>query len=216
MAKKKSSKKVVKKTAKKSAPKAKAKPTKKKVAAKKTIKKTTAKKKTATKKKKTTVKKNSKPFITHASSVQEGMVAQYFEGLDQNGTLIKSSDYIGKTIILYFYPKDDTEGCTAESCSLRDEYQYLNNSNFVVIGISADDVKSHKKFADKYMLPFSLIADTDKKIISAFDVWGRKQLAGHIYDGIVRTTFIIDPDGIIRNIIRKVDTVNHAQQVLSL
>ncbi len=166
--------------------------------------------------KKAVKKKSAKPFAPHRTALKEGMVSQYFEGVDQNNQLIRSSDLIGKTIILYFYPKDDTPGCTAESCSLRDEYKYLSNSNFVVIGVSSDDVKSHKKFADKYELPFSLIADTKKEIISAFDVWGKKQLAGRIYDGIVRTTFIIDPDGVIRNIISKVDTENHAQQVLSL
>ncbi len=155
-------------------------------------------------------------FVQHLTSLKEGSVAPYFEGVDQNNKLIRSSDLLGQNIILYFYPKDHTDGCTAESCSLRDENTYFIDNNYVVIGVSADDVKSHKRFAEDYMLPFSLIADTDKTIINAFDVWGTKQLAGNIYDGIVRTTFIIDPDGIIKHIISKVDSANAAQQIRSL
>jgi peroxiredoxin Q/BCP len=155
-------------------------------------------------------------FKQHVTSLREGMVAPYFEGLDQFGNLIRSSDYIGKTIVLYFYPKDFTEGCTAEACSLRDEYQYLENNNYVVIGVSADSVESHKEFSDELNLPFSIIADTAHNIINAYDVWGPKQLAGKIYDGIVRTTFVIDPDGIIQNVVTKVDSAHHAQQLLNL
>ncbi|MBI2720813.1 MAG: thioredoxin-dependent thiol peroxidase [Bacteroidetes bacterium] len=155
-------------------------------------------------------------FKAHATKLREGTPAPYFEGLDQNGHLIKSTDFIGKTLILYFYPKDFTEGCTAQSCSLRDEYQYLNKNNYAVVGVSADDVQSHNKFAEAYRLPFPIIADVDKKLINAFDVWGKKQLAGRIYDGIVRTTFIIDSDGILKTIINKVQSENHAKQILSL
>lgn len=156
------------------------------------------------------------PFVPHATSLREGMQAPYFEGKDQHGNSVRSSDLMGKTIVLYFYPKDDTPGCTAESCSLRDEYQYMSNNNYAVVGVSADDVESHQRFADKYNLPFPLLADTDHNIIKAYDVWGQKMLAGNIYDGIVRTTFIIDGDGIIKNVITKVDTANHAKQVMEM
>jgi peroxiredoxin Q/BCP len=155
-------------------------------------------------------------FVPHQTHLKAGQKAPHFYGIDQNGNSVDSKNFAGKTIILYFYPKDDTEGCTAESCSLRDEYQYLSNNNFEVIGVSADDEYSHKKFAGKYDLPFSLIADTEMVIIKNYDVWGTKQLAGRIYDGIVRTTFIIGTDGIIKTVITKVDTVNHAQQILGL
>lgn len=155
-------------------------------------------------------------FVAHSTSLKEGMGAPYFEGLDQFGNLVKYTDFPGKTIVLYFYPKDFTEGCTKEACNLRDEYRYLADRNYQVIGVSADDVSSHNKFAAEYQLPYPIIADTGMKIIRDYDVWGRKQLAGHIYDGIVRTTFIIGPNGIIRNIIRQVDNANATQQILSL
>lgn len=155
-------------------------------------------------------------FKAHTTKLREGTPAPYFEGLDQNGHLIKSSDFIGKTLILYFYPKDFTEGCTAQSCSLRDEYQHLNRNNYAVVGVSADDVQSHNKFAEAYRLPFPIIADVDKKVIGLFDVWGKKQMAGRIYEGIVRTTFIIDADGILKTIITKVQSEDHAKQILSL
>ena len=157
-----------------------------------------------------------KPFQPHSTQIKPGVPAPNFEGIDQHGRHVSKRDFAGKTIILFFYPKDDTEGCTKEACSLRDEYRYLNNNNYAVVGVSADDEYSHKKFADKYELPFTLIADVDMKIIRAYDVWGQKQLAGNIYDGIVRTTFIISPFGMIKDVITKVDTANHAQQVLEL
>lgn len=160
--------------------------------------------------------KEKAPFVPHATSLREGMQAPYFEGKDQHGNSVRSSDLMGKTIVLYFYPKDDTPGCTAESCSLRDEYQYMSNNNYAVVGVSADDVESHQRFADKYNLPFPLLADVDRNIIKAYDVWGQKMLAGNIYEGIVRTTFIIDSDGIIKNVITKVDTANHAKQVMEM
>jgi peroxiredoxin Q/BCP len=160
-------------------------------------------------------KTEDEPFVLHSTGLIEGSIAPYFEGKDQDGNTVRSSDFIGKTLVLYFYPKDFTEGCTAESCSLRDEYQYLNNNNYAVIGVSADDVDSHRRFADEHKLPFTLIADVDHKIINDYDVWGWKELAGHRYEGIVRTTFIIDPDGIIKNIITKVDNANAAKQILS-
>lgn len=155
-------------------------------------------------------------FVPHSTSLREGMSAPYFEGRDQHGNTVRSSDFMGKTIILYFYPKDDTPGCTAESCSLRDEYLHLSNSNYAVVGVSADDIDSHQRFAEKYNLPFPLIADTDRAIINAYDVWGPKMLAGNVFDGIVRTTFVIDGDGIIKSVVTKVDTANHAKQLLEL
>lgn len=212
----------VKKAAKKKAVK-KAKPAaKKKVAAKKP-----AVKKAAPKAKSAPVKKAAAPvvatpkieqpaFVPHATSLREGMSAPYFEARDQHGNTVRSSDFMGKTIILYFYPKDDTPGCTAESCSLRDEYLHLSNSNYAVIGVSADDMDSHQRFAEKYHLPFPLLADTDRTIINAYDVWGPKEVAGNRYDGIVRTTFVIDADGIIKNVVTKVDTANHAKQIMGL
>ena len=230
---KKTVKKAVKKTAKKVVKKAAKKVSKKvtKKVVKKAVKKTIAKAKPAPKKKvsvkKTAAPKAAKPvanvtapkvekapFVAHTTSLQAGMMAPYFEGKDQHGNSIKSSDLIGKTVILYFYPKDDTPGCTAEACSLRDEYQYLSNNNYVVLGVSSDDEASHLKFADKFNLPFSLLADTNHAIIKAYDVWGAKQFMGKIYDGIIRTTFVIDNDGIIKNVITKVDTANHAKQIL--
>ncbi|MGZ3866808.1 MAG: thioredoxin-dependent thiol peroxidase [Bacteroidia bacterium] len=142
-----------------------------------------------------------------------GDIAPHFEGLDQDGNRISLNDFEGKTLILYFYPKDDTPGCTAQSCSLRDEYTYLRESNNAVVGVSADDVRSHKKFAEKFSLPFPLLADVNMDAIKAYDVWGQKMLFGRAYDGIVRTTFIIK-DRIIQRIITQVDTEGHGKQVL--
>src|ERR1700757_3266461 len=165
--------------------------------------------KKATKKvvvKKTPAKKST--FVKHVTHLKAGDAAPNFSGKDQNGNLISLNDFAGKTLVLYFYPKDDTSGCTAQSCSLRDEYKYLAQENFAVVGVSADNVKSHKKFADKFSLPFPLLADINKEAISAYDVWGKKMLYGRIYDGIVRTTFIIR-DGIIIRVITDIDKENH-------
>ncbi|MBK6523119.1 MAG: thioredoxin-dependent thiol peroxidase [Bacteroidia bacterium] len=197
---KKVAKKVVKKTVKK--------------AAKKVIKKAPKKvaKVTSTK----AVVKTGPKFKQHKTHLQVGERAPFFEGIDQNGNTVSSYLLGGRNIILYFYPKDHTEGCTAQACSLRDEHYFLGTSNYVVVGVSADDQESHLKFASKHSLPFPLIADTNMEIIKAFDVWGTKQLAGRIYDGIVRTTFIIGADGIIKHIITDVDTKEHAKQILAL
>lgn len=220
---KKSAKKTVKKAVKKAAKKT-AKPVAKKKVAAKVNKPSTAKVKAVKiavpvqeiSTNHTPTAEQKAPFVPHATSLREGMQAPYFEGTDQHGNSVRSSDLMGKTVVLYFYPKDDTPGCTAESCSLRDEYQYMSNNNYAVVGVSADDVNSHQRFAEKYNLPFPLLADTDHNIIRAYDVWGQKMLAGNIYDGIVRTTFIIDGDGIIKNVITKVDTANHAKQVMEM
>ena len=155
-------------------------------------------------------------FVQHKTKLRPGNTAPYFEGKDQNGNTVNLYSLSGKTVVLFFYPKDNTEGCIKEVCSLRDEYPYLNANNYMVIGVSADDINSHFSFASKYNLPYPLIADTDKTIIRAYDVWGQMMLAGNIYDGIVRTTFIIDGYGIIQNVVTDVDTANHARQILAL
>ena len=155
-------------------------------------------------------------FVPHSTRLKEGDVAPYFQGINQFGESINSADFSGKTLILYFYPKDFTGGCTAESCNLRDEHFTLKNNNYAVVGVSADSVDSHKRFAEEFNLPFSLIADTDKKMIKAFDVWGKKLVQDKITEGIVRTTFVIGPNGIIKNVILKVDNENAAKQIMSL
>ncbi|MDK2837525.1 MAG: putative peroxiredoxin bcp [Bacteroidetes bacterium ADurb.BinA261] len=139
-------------------------------------------------------------------------------GTDQNGKEWKASDFVGKKLALYFYPKDNTPGCTAEACSLRDGYEDLQQAGFAIVGVSVDSAASHQKFIQKYSLPFPLIADTDKKLVEQFGVWQEKTLAGKKYMGTVRTTFIIDENGIIRNIIegRNIDTKNHADQLLEI
>ena len=144
----------------------------------------------------------------------EGQKAPDFKAKDQNGKSISLSDFSGKDIILYFYPKDDTPGCTAEACSFRDNYQSLVKEGFEVLGVSTDDEKSHQKFITKYSLPFSLIADTDKKIVEAYGVWVEKNMYGKKYMGVARKTFIIDKNGLIKKIIDKVDTKNSSGQVL--
>ncbi len=155
-------------------------------------------------------------FKAHSTSLKVGDKAPAFSANDQHGTTISLSGLKGKNIVLYFYPKDNTPGCTLEACSLRDEHQFLAKKNYVVIGVSADDEKMHKKFATKYDLPFSLLADTDKTIIKAYDVWGTKQFMGRIFDGIIRTTFIINEKGIISTIFTNVKTKEHGKQILEL
>lgn len=137
-----------------------------------------------------------------------------FEVMDQNGKMVSSSQLLGKKTIIYFYPKDNTSGCTAEACSLRDNYQAMVARGYNVIGVSKDSVKSHKNFADKYELPFTLLADTSTEMIQSFGAWGEKSMYGRKYMGIMRTTFIFDENGILTEIIEKVDTKNHADQIL--
>jgi peroxiredoxin Q/BCP len=148
------------------------------------------------------------------TELKEGDKAPVFEGVDQNGQRVLLSDFKGKKVILYFYPKDDTPGCTAQACNLRDNYQELINKGFQVIGVSTDSVKSHKKFELKFSLPFPLIADEEKKIVEQYGVWGAKKFMGKSYMGTNRTTFVIDEEGIIQKIIQKPDTKNQTQQVL--
>jgi peroxiredoxin Q/BCP len=146
--------------------------------------------------------------------IKEGSKAPAFKGIDQNGNYVSLSDFKGKKVILYFYPKDDTPGCTAQACNLRDNYQDLINNGFEVIGISTDSVKSHKKFEEKFDLPFPLIADEDRKIVEKYNVWGEKKFMGKTYMGTNRTTFLIDEQGEIKKIISKPDTKSQTQQVL--
>lgn len=150
------------------------------------------------------------------TTLKAGDKAPEFTANDQNGQTVSLADLKGKTVILYFYPKDDTPGCTAEACDFRDNYQSLLSKGFQVIGVSTDDEKSHKKFVTKYSLPFPLIADADQKIVEAYGVWGEKNMYGKIYMGTIRTTFIIDADGVIQHVINKVDTKASSQQVLDL
>ena len=150
------------------------------------------------------------------SELIEGQKAPGFNVKDQHGNTVSLDQFAGKKVVLYFYPKDDTPGCTAEACDFRDNYQGLTAKGYVVLGVSVDDEKSHKKFADKHNLPFTLLADTDKKIVEAYGVWGEKNMYGKKYMGTNRTTFVIDENGIIAHIITKVDTKNSTAQVLEL
>ena len=139
-----------------------------------------------------------------------------FKGVNEVGKEISMKDFIGRKLIVFFYPKDDTPGCTAEACDLRDNYTALKKLGFEILGISADSSKKHEKFINKYTLPFSLIADTERDIINSFDVWGEKKFMGRVFDGILRTTFVIDEEGIVRHIIDKVKTKTHSEQIIEL
>ena len=143
-----------------------------------------------------------------------GDKAPDFVALNEFGQSTSLSDFLGKKIILYFYPKDMTPGCTAESCNLGENYSLLQENGFIVLGVSPDSSKSHQKFIDKYNLPFSLIADEDKAVIKAFGVWGPKKFMGKEYDGVHRTTFIIDEDGVIEKVFSNVKTKDHTNQIL--
>jgi thioredoxin-dependent peroxiredoxin len=148
------------------------------------------------------------------NTINEGEKAPQFEGKDQNGNTIRLSDFIGKKLVLYFYPKDDTPGCTKEACNLRDNYQALKDQGIEIIGVSADTESKHQKFIEKYDLPFPLIADTEKEIIQAFGVWGEKKFLGKTYDGIHRITFVMDENGNVLKRFDKVKTADHAAQIL--
>ncbi len=144
-----------------------------------------------------------------------GEKAPDFEGVIQTGETVKLSDYKGKKLIIYFYPKDNTPGCTAESCNLGENYDLLKEKGYEILGVSADSEKSHNKFIDKYNLPFDLIADTERKIIDAYGCWGPKKFMGREYDGIHRKTFVLDENGVITAIFEKVKTKDHTAQILS-
>ncbi|MEM6526227.1 MAG: thioredoxin-dependent thiol peroxidase [Bacteroidota bacterium] len=143
-----------------------------------------------------------------------GDVAPDFEVNDQDGNPVKLSDFKGKKVVLYFYPKDNTPGCTAESCNLRDNYQRLQAEGYEILGVSTDSEKSHQKFIEKQSLPFSLLADTEKQIHEKYGTWVEKSMYGRQYMGTARKTFVIDEEGKIKDIIEKVKTKAHAEQIL--
>lgn len=146
--------------------------------------------------------------------LQVGDPAPPFEARDQDGQLVRLSDFAGKKVVLYFYPKDDTPGCTAQACNLRDNYEALLARGYVVLGVSVDDEASHRKFRQKYALPFPLLADTDHRIVEAYGVWREKSMYGRQFMGIARTTFVLDEAGRIAEVIEKVDTKEHTAQIL--
>ena len=137
-----------------------------------------------------------------------------FQVLDQDGKTVSSEDLIGRKTVVYFYPKDNTSGCTAEACSLRDNYEALQTRGYNVVGVSKDSTASHRKFADKYELPFTLLADTSTQMLQTFGAWGEKKMYGKTVMGTIRKTFIFDENGVLTEIIEKVDTKNHADQIL--
>lgn len=137
-----------------------------------------------------------------------------FSVVNQNGEIVSSGEFIGKKTVVYFYPKDNTSGCTAEACNLRDNYRAFVDKGYNIVGVSKDSVASHKKFAEKYDLPFTLLADTSTEMIQAFGAWGQKKMYGRDYMGIMRYTYIFDENGILIDIIEKVDTKNHSAQIL--
>jgi peroxiredoxin Q/BCP len=143
-----------------------------------------------------------------------GSKAPDFEGTIQDGSNIRLSDYKGKRVVLYFYPKDNTPGCTKQACNLRDNYKALTDSGIQVIGVSGDSVKSHSNFAGKYDLPFPLIADTEKEIMTAYGVWGEKKMYGRTFLGVKRTTYLIDESGTVKKVIKKPKTGDHTAEVL--
>ncbi|PJA09097.1 MAG: thioredoxin-dependent thiol peroxidase [Flavobacteriales bacterium CG_4_10_14_0_2_um_filter_32_8] len=145
--------------------------------------------------------------------LKEGDKAPELNITDQNGKVHQMTDYLGKKVILYFYPKDLTPGCTVESCDLRDNYEKLKSDGFEVIGVSADAENKHQRFIEKHHLPFNLLADTNKEVLNRYGVWGEKKFMGKTYDGIHRTTFVINKKGIIEKIISKVKTKHHTQQI---
>lgn len=147
-------------------------------------------------------------------ALEKGSKAPAFEGKDHDGKPISLNDFSGKKLVLYFYPKDDTPGCTAEACDLRDNYEKLLSKGYAVVGISSDNEKSHQKFRAKHQLPFPLIADIDKSIHEQYQTWVEKSMYGKKYMGTARVTYLIDEKGIIEEVIEKVDTKNHTSQIL--
>ena len=148
------------------------------------------------------------------TTLKKGDPAPDFSGFDQDGKFHQLEDYKGKKLVVFFYPKADTPGCTAEACDLRDNYERFQANNYALLGVSADSQKKQGKFKEKFHFPFPLLADEDKEVINAFGVWGPKKFMGRLFDGINRTTFIIDENGIIDEVISDVKTKNHAAQIL--
>ena len=147
--------------------------------------------------------------------ISAGIVAPEFELLDDTNTLQKLSNYRGRNVVLYFYPKDDTTGCTKEACNFRDDYSAYEKANVVILGVSPDDIKSHTKFKNKYQLPFPLLADSGHKVCDLYEVWGPKKFMGREYEGVLRTTFLIDGNGNIVKVFEKVRPAEHSVEVLS-
>jgi thioredoxin-dependent peroxiredoxin len=148
------------------------------------------------------------------TTLKKGDKAPKFSGVDQDGTSHKLADYYGKKLVVFFYPKANTPGCTAEACDLRDNFELFQSNNYAILGVSADSQKDQGKFKNKFEFPFPLLADEDKSVIQAFGVWGPKKFMGREYDGIHRTTFIIDENGLIDEVISDVKTKEHASQIL--
>lgn len=149
------------------------------------------------------------------TNLKTGDKAPSFSAIDQNGNLVTLESFQGKKVILYFYPKDDTPGCTVEACNLRDNHFDLLSKGYSVIGVSPDSLTKHQKFSEKYSLPFPLLPDTEKQIIKSYGVWGPKKFMGKSYEGVYRTTFVINEEGIIEKVVTQVDTKNHAMQILT-
>jgi peroxiredoxin Q/BCP len=148
------------------------------------------------------------------TTLKQGDKAPAFKAKDQDGNIVSLSDFKGQKVVLYFYPHDDTETCTKEACNIRDNFAVLKKKGVVVLGVSEDDEKSHKKFEKKYSLPFTLIADTDHKLLEAYEVWGMKKFMGRDFMGTHRTTFLINEKGKIDHVIEKVESKRHAEQIL--
>jgi peroxiredoxin Q/BCP len=148
------------------------------------------------------------------TTLKEGDKAPDFAGIDQNEHTISLSDYKGKKLILFFYPKDNTPGCTAEACNLRDNFDDLKGKGYELLGVSPDSARKHQNFIKKHELPFPLLADTEKEVLNAYKVWGEKKFMGRTYDGVHRTTFIIDEEGKIEKVFKKVKTKAHTEQIL--
>ena len=149
-----------------------------------------------------------------ATHLEVGDKAPNFSGLDQNGIKVSLKDYLGKKLVLYFYPEDDTPTCTVQACNLRDNFSTLKANGYEIIGVSPDDVESHKKFKNKFQLPFTLVADPKHSIIEKYGVWGEKNLYGHKHMGIFRTTFVIDEKGVITKIFKKPRNKAHAEEIM--
>jgi peroxiredoxin Q/BCP len=148
------------------------------------------------------------------SILNEGITAPVFTAKNQRGEIITLDQFKGRKVVLYFYPKDDTPGCTKEACNLRDNYNMLIDKGFEVVGVSPDNETSHLKFVEKYKLPFHLLADTDKSIMKAYGTWGEKNMYGKIVQGVLRTTYVIDENGVIMKVFKKVQTDAHSEQIL--
>ncbi len=149
------------------------------------------------------------------TTLKEGMPAPAFQGVDQNGETVSLDQFKGKKVVLYFYPKDNTPGCTAEACNLRDNFEQFQQQGFEIIGVSPDSEKSHQNFIAKHELPFRLLSDPDKEILKAYGAWGEKKMYGKTYEGVLRSTFIIDEKGNIEKIFKKVKTKDHTNQIFT-